>query len=107
MKKVVNYKVNGEEWVKACDKAFLKLNKNAKIDGFRPGKAPRSMFEKKYGKGEITMEAANDLIDSKYHSIIVDDKLIPVVEPKVDIVKIDDKELEVNFMIMGDISKKL
>ena len=102
MKKVVNYKVNGEEWVKACDKAFEKLNKTAKIDGFRPGKAPRSMFEKKYGKTEITMEAANDLIDAKYHSILVDDKLIPVVEPKVDIVKIDDKELEVNFTIIMD-----
>ena len=102
MKKVVNYKVNGEEWVKACDKAFEKLNKTAKIDGFRPGKAPRSMFEKKYGKAEITMEAANDLIDAKYHSIIVDDKLIPVIEPKVDIVKIDDKELEVNFTIIMD-----
>jgi len=106
MKKTVNYKVNGEEWVKACDKAFHKLNKNAKIDGFRPGKAPRSMFEKKY-PGQITMEAADELIEKKYNSIIVEDKLIPVVQPKVDIVKIDDKGLEVNYTIIVDSEVKL
>ena len=31
-------KITGEEWETAQDKAFQKRNKNAKIDGFRPGK---------------------------------------------------------------------
>ena len=100
MKKVINYKVSKEDWGKEQDKAFEKLNKNAKIDGFRPGKAPRSVFEKKYGKGEIATEAANSLIQKKYESIINDDKVTPIVEPKIDIVKLDEEEFEVNFTII-------
>ena len=49
MKKQINYKVSGEEWSKAKDKAFAKVSKNAKVDGFRQGKVPRNVFEKKYG----------------------------------------------------------
>ena len=102
MKKQVNYKVSGKEWESAQDKAFTKLNSKAKIDGFRPGKAPRAVFEKKYGKGEITMEAADKLIQDEYFRIITEDKLVPVVEPKVEIVKIDENELEVNFTVIID-----
>ena len=53
MKQELNFKIEGKEWVSLQDEAFNKLNKDAKIDGFRPGKAPRAMFEKKYGKQEI------------------------------------------------------
>lgn len=102
MKKQINYKVNGKEWEDAQTKAFTKLNSKAKIDGFRQGKAPRSVFEKKYGKAEITMEAADKLVQERYNKIIIEDKLIPVVEPKVEIVKIDETELEVNFTIIVD-----
>ena len=35
---------------KALDKAFTKANAKAKIDGFRPGHAPKDVFLKKYGK---------------------------------------------------------
>ena len=106
MKKEVNYKVNGEEWNKAQDKAFNKLNANRKIDGFRKGKAPRSIFENKF-PGEITMEAANQLIDKKYREVIMDKDNRPVVEPKVNIVKLDDKELEVNFVFVTEPEVKL
>jgi hypothetical protein len=33
MKKIVNYKVSGEEWTKAKDEAFAKIVKKAKVDG--------------------------------------------------------------------------
>lgn len=102
MKKQINYKVSGKEWESAQEQAFKKLNSKAKIDGFRPGKAPRNVFEKKYGKAEIAMEAADKLVQERYTKIITEDKLIPVVEPKVEIVKVDEKELEVNFTVIVD-----
>jgi Icc-related predicted phosphoesterase len=61
MKQVINFKAQKEEWEKAKDKAFNKLNAKSKIDGFRPGKAPRNVFEKNY-PGQIVMEAADILI---------------------------------------------
>ena len=97
MKKVVNYKVSGEEWKEAKDKAFEKVVKKAKVDGFRNGKVPRAIFEKKYGTGEIISEAMEDMVDKKYKEIILNDKIIPVVEPKLEIVGADDNGFEVNM----------
>ena len=106
MKKEIKYTVNGEEWNKAKDRAFNKLNKKRKIDDFRQGKAPRNIFDIKF-PGEVTMEAANELIDKKYRDIIMDKDIRPVVEPKVNITKLDDEELEVNFVIVTEPVAKL
>ena len=95
MKKVINYKVEGEQWTNAQDKAFEKLNKTAKIDGFRPGHAPKNIFIKKYGEQEILLEAADELIKEKYSDIIVKDKIMPVVEPKVEPVSITKDAMEI------------
>lgn len=107
MKKQINYKVTGEEWTKAKDKAFTKLSKKAKVDGFREGKVPRSVFEKKYGTGDIISSAMEELIDKKYGEIIISEKLIPVVEPKLDIVSATDEGFEVNITIITDPEVKL
>jgi len=103
----VNYKVNGEAWQKEVDKAFEKLNKKVKIDGFREGKAPRAIFEKKYGRQELYVEASDNLIHKEFHRIIDEKKLEPVVEPKVDLVKVDDEGLEVNYTFITDPEVKL
>ncbi len=97
MKKVVNYKVSGEEWKEAKDKAFEKVVKKAKVDGFRNGKVPRTIFEKKYGTGEIISEAMQEMIDKKYNETIVKEKIIPILEPKLEIVSADDNGFEVNM----------
>ncbi len=106
MKKEINYKVTGKDWESAKDKAFTKVNSKHKVDGFRQGKTPRDIFEKKF-PGEIVMEAANSLIDKKYREIIMDKEMKVVVEPKVSIVKLDDKELEVNFTVILEPEVKL
>ena len=41
--------LKGKEWKEAVDKAFEEEVKNAKVDGFRKGKVPRAVYEKKYG----------------------------------------------------------
>ena len=107
MKKVVEYKVEKEVWEKAKDEAFTKLNKKAKIDGFRPGKAPRNIFEKHYGKQEILYEAADKLINDKYFEILTKEKLVPIIEPKIEPVKLDEEGLEVKYIIITEPEVKL
>lgn len=107
MKKVINFKTENEQWVKAQDKAFNKLNKTAKIDGFRPGKAPRNVFEKKYGEKEILLEAADNLVREKYLDIIKEAKEMPIIEPKIDLVNITKEQLEVNFTLIVKSEVKL
>ena len=98
MSKIVeNYKVEGSEWSNALDKAFNKINKKVKIDGFRQGKAPRSIYEKKYGKTDLYVEASDELVHQYYHKLIDEKNIIPVAEPQVNLVKLDDNGMEVNF----------
>ena len=107
MKQEFNLEVKGKEWVSLQDAAFEKVNKDAKIDGFRPGKAPRSMYEKKYGKQEILFEAADMAIKKEYERLLTKEKVMPVIEPKVDLVKCDDKELAVKFIFVTEPTVKL
>jgi len=100
MKQEFEFKVSGKEWEALQDSAFVKVNKDAKIDGFRPGKAPRSMYEKKYGKQEILFEAADMAIKKEYERLLTKEKVMPVIEPKVDLVKCDEKELSVKFVFV-------
>ncbi len=62
--------IEGKEWEGALDKAFKKANKNAKIDGFRPGKAPKDVFIKKYGKQSLYMDAADSAADLAYQKLL-------------------------------------
>ena len=102
MKQELEFKIEGKEWVSLQDEAFNKLNKSAKIDGFRPGKAPRAMFEKKYGKQEIIFEASDMAIKKEYERILAEGKILPVIEPKIDLVACDEKKLEVKFVFVTE-----
>lgn len=106
MKKEINYVAKKEEWKEAQEKELNKVTKKVKIDGFRPGKAPRDMVMKKYG-ADIMIDAANSLIDKEYRRIILEDKIIPVVEPKIELVKSTEDELEVKFTFITTPTVKL
>lgn len=102
MREEVNFKLEGKEWVELQDKAFEKLNKKANIDGFRPGKAPRDIFEKKYGKQEIILEAADEATNKEYKRLLGENKITPIIEPKVELIKCDSDTLEVKFTFITD-----
>ena len=93
-------KIEGEEWEKAQDNAFKKRNKNAKIDGFRPGKAPKDVFIKHYGKESLYFDAADALLNTAYQKMLEKEKVVPVVEPQVDIKSIDEKGIEYVFTVI-------
>ena len=102
MRQELEFKIEGKEWGNLQDNAFTKLNKDAKIDGFRPGKAPRAMFEKKYGKQEILFEAADMAIKKEYERILSEGKILPVIEPKIDLVACDEEKLSVKFVFVTE-----
>ena len=93
-------KIEGEEWEKAQDKAFQKRNKNAKIDGFRPGKAPKDVFIKHYGKESLYFDAADYVLQDAYTKVLDREKVIPVVEPGIDVKSIDESGVEFVFTII-------
>jgi trigger factor len=75
------------------DEAFKEVAKEAKIDGFRPGKIPREVFEKKFGKEVIIESAANIAMNKAYQAAIADKKLEPVDYPRnVELKKLKENE---------------
>ena len=73
--------------VTAVDKAFdaitKDIQKQANLPGFRPGKAPRAMVEKKYD-AEIKDEAKRKLIGDAYRQAIADQKISVVGYPDIE-----------------------
>lgn len=92
--------IEGKEWDEALEKAFEKRNKDVTIPGFRKGKAPRNVFEKKYGKESLFFDASDMLIQTAYLKALSDSKLVPVVQPKVDIAAVDENHIEYKFTII-------
>jgi len=98
--KEITIKVEGEKWQKALDKAYEKASKNVKIDGFRPGKAPKDVFLKRYGIESLFMEASNFCVEDAYQEMLESAKDLQIAaQPVVDIRSIDEKYIEYVFTL--------
>lgn len=98
--KDVVIKIEGKEWEDALDKAFKKANAKAKIDGFRPGKAPKNVFIKKYGIESLFMDAAEFCVDLAYQKMIDENKDLQIAaQPVLNIKSIDEKYVEFSFTL--------
>ncbi|MGH7162102.1 MAG: trigger factor, partial [Planctomycetota bacterium] len=83
------------------DKSYKQWIKSVPIPGFRPGKAPRKLVEKRYGE-QVTEEVKRALLDAAYEEALVKNNLSPISEPEVDAEKIDlspEKELGFDFTV--------
>ncbi len=69
----------------ATDRVFQRRVREAKIPGFRPGKAPRAMYERTYGTEHLWHEAAEDVIEETYREIVRREDLSPLDQPDVEI----------------------
>ncbi|MDD5888665.1 MAG: trigger factor [bacterium] len=93
-------KIEGKEWIDAIDKAFIKKQKTVKVDGFRPGKVPRDVYEKRFGKESLFIDAADAVLQAAYVKAMEDSKLIPVVQPSVDLKSLAEDGVEFKFTII-------
>ena len=75
---------SADELEKAVVGVYQREKKNFQLDGFRRGKAPRSLIEKKYGENIFVEDAVNDLINREYPKAIDELELRIIDSPKVD-----------------------
>lgn len=100
--KKITVKVDGKDWKECLDKTFDEAIKKVKIDGFRPGKAPKSVFLKKYGIESLYNEAANKAIDIAYSKVLVDNKddmMNIVARPDISLNDINENEVVFEFTL--------
>ena len=79
--------VEAELLKKKADEAYKKLAKSIKIDGFRPGKAPRHLVEKEIGQDRFNAEVLDAVIPETYYQAVIQEKLNPVSPPEVKMTK--------------------
>ncbi len=98
--KEIVIKVDGKKWQDALDKAYTKANKTAKIDGFRPGKAPKDIFLKKYGKESLYHDAMNMCVDEAYDKMLEENKDLEIVaQPILSLNSVDENGVEFKFIL--------
>lgn len=91
--------VEGKDWENALNKSFEKNVKDLKVDGFRKGKVPRNIFEKKFGKESLYEDAINSVLDKECIKLLEDNKLVPIVRPAVDVKEISEEKVVLKFTI--------
>lgn len=69
----------------AIDKAYIKVRKEVNLPGFRKGKIPRNILEKRFGIEIFYEEASHILLQDSYPKAIDETKIDPVDKPEIDI----------------------
>ena len=96
----IEIKVEKDEWKSAIDKSFEKAKEKVKVDGFRKGKIPRDIYEKKYGIESLYEGAINIALPDAYEKVFKENKdLVPIMQPSIDIKDIDENSVTFVFKI--------
>ena len=98
--KEIKIKVEGKKWEDALEKAYTKASKNFQVDGFRKGKAPKSVFLKKYTQERLNFDAADICLDDAYSDMFKKAKDLEIVaQPEITLSDISDKGVEFLFTL--------
>ena len=95
----IEIKVEGKEWTDAIDKAFKEKVKKVTVDGFRKGKCPKNIYDKKFGQ-DYLIDAADLVLQDAYTKALEENKLIPVVQPVPNLKSLDENSVTFTFKII-------
>jgi trigger factor len=90
VKKTLHIEIPENEVARELDNAYNTLKKTAKIKGFRPGKVPRSVLERMFGKN-VHADITSRLIQSSFMDAIKQTELNVIGTPQVDPPELDPK----------------
>ncbi len=82
VKKTLHIEIPEKEVNREIDNAYNELKKNAKIKGFRPGKAPRSVLERLYKK-DVNADVSAKLIQESLEEAIRENQISMVGQPQI------------------------
>lgn len=74
-----------QEFADALERAFRRISQRVQVPGFRPGRAPRALVERRVGRELIVAEAQRELMDRLYREALQQHELIPVSDPEVEV----------------------
>jgi len=80
VKKKLLVEIESQEVDKKLDEAYRDLGKRAKIPGFRPGKVPRKILERRFGD-QVVEDVTKDLISESFPQAINEVETFPIGPP--------------------------
>lgn len=86
---VLTIEVDAEKVNQGLDAAFKKVVKQINVPGFRKGKMPRQMFEKRFGVESLYQDAIDILLPEAYANAIDETGIEPVDRPEIDVEQIE------------------
>lgn len=86
---VLTVETSEEKVAAALDQAFKKVVKKVNVPGFRKGKVPRSIFEKRFGVESLYQDALDILLPEAYEAAIEETGIQPVDRPEVDVEQLE------------------
>ncbi|MGD6841126.1 trigger factor [Bacillus infantis] len=86
---VLTIEVEAEKVKEGLDAAFKKVVAQVNVPGFRKGKMPRGMFEKRFGVESLYQDAIDFLLPEAYASAIDETGIEPVDRPEIDVEQIE------------------
>lgn len=86
---VLTVEVDAERFESALDQAFKKVVKQVSVPGFRKGKVPRKIFEKRFGVEALYQDALDIILPEAYSEAVEETGIEPVDRPEVDIEQIE------------------
>ncbi|MGH7708604.1 MAG: trigger factor [Vulcanimicrobiaceae bacterium] len=83
--------ISADEFARAEARAYKQLARSARVPGFRPGKAPRSIFEAQYGHGIVHERALEQVVPEAYSQAVREHALDPVDRPQMEVLPVADE----------------
>ena len=96
--------VSGELVKNKFEEVFSQIAKEAKVPGFRPGKAPRDVLEKHYASS-VHEQVLKELVPDVYNQAISTEKLDVIELPQITDVKLDRSNL--SFKAVVEVSPEI
>ncbi|MCL5676218.1 MAG: hypothetical protein M1120_03785 [Patescibacteria group bacterium] len=77
---------------KTYEQVFNDVVKTAEVDGFRKGKAPKEIVEKKIDKNKIYEEVIKILLPKAYSDAVAANNLKPIINPEIETLEIAENK---------------
>ena len=75
---------------------YKQTARTVRIDGFRPGKVPLKVVQKRYGAG-IRQDVVGEILQQSFYEAVQQEKLIPAGGPSIEM-KTDEAGKDVEFV---------
>ena len=94
-----------DELKPSLDKAYREVGRQVRIPGFRPGRVPPPVIDRRVGRDVVLSQAVNDAMPDLYAKAVSDSDVYALGQPEVEITSIDDGK-ELTFTVEVDIRPK-